>query len=216
MSRTLGGRPPLGRRGRDDDRGVRPLERAKRRFVRADEGHVRAEAHRPRPAEGADQCALALIGPEHAQPVEDRDRVGERDQHRHRPHTRPGELVVERDRKLSHASEAECPCDRQQFDVEGVALHQQQRYDLVGDLAAEDLQSDLRVANVEPEKDPHKLLEEPRRDTTRARVAHLRIGMPLGADGEVEPVALCDCYELGDRRGIEVKVGVAVGHPPAL
>ncbi len=67
------------------------------------------------------------------------------------------------DRLLLDAREAERPRDCEQLEVERESLHEQQRQDLVGHLAAEHLQPDLRVANVEPEEEAHELLVEPAR-----------------------------------------------------
>ena len=63
------------------------------------------------------------------------------------------EAVVEADRELADPAEAEGARDREQLEVEREALDEQQRHHLLGHLAAEDLQADLRVAHVEPEEE---------------------------------------------------------------
>ena len=74
------------------------------------------------------------------------------------PSAEPGEAVLEANRHLLHPAVAERGRDREQLEVEGELLHEQQRKDLVDDPSAEDLQPDLRVAHVEPKEQPVQLL----------------------------------------------------------
>ena len=64
---------------------------------------------------------------------------------------------------------------REELEVERELLHEQQRHDLLRHLAPEELEPDLRVADVEVEEDAHELLVEPAADAARARVVDVRV-----------------------------------------
>ena len=102
-----------------------------------------------------------LVEAEDSQAVEDREGVDERVQDGHRADARAGELVVERDRHLLHPSVPERARDGEQLDVEGVPLDEQERHHLLRDLAAEDLEPDLGVADIEVEEHADELLVQP-------------------------------------------------------
>ena len=117
--------------------------------------------------------------------------------------------------RSSIRDEAERTGDGEQLDVEGEPLHEQERQHLLGDLAAEDLESDLRVAHVEAEENAHELLVEPAESrAARRRVVHQRLGMALRADGEVERRASSRARdEVGEAARIEVEIRVDVADP---
>ena len=71
------------------------------------------------------------------------------------------------------------PDDGEQLEVEGVALDEQERQHLLGDLAPEDLQPHLGVANVQAEEEAAELLVAPAGDPPGARVVHDRVRMSL-------------------------------------
>ena len=103
---------------------------------------------------------------------------------------------------------AERPRDGEQLEVEGELLHEQHGHDLLRDLAPEDLETHLRVADVELEQDAVQLLVAPARDAARARVVDDGVRVPLRADREVEPLAARGLEVVGDRVRVEVEVGV--------
>ena len=130
-----------------------------------------------------------------------------------RAHAGAREAVVEADRQLSDPPEPERARDGEQLEIEREPLDEQQRQHLLGHLAAEHLEPDLRVADVEPEEHANELLVEPARDPARARVVDVGVGMPLRADREVEVLLLARRQERGQPGRVEVEVGVDVGDP---
>ena len=152
---------------------------------------------------------------EDPEPVEDRCGVDQRSEDRHGADPGTGEAVVEAHRLLLDPIEAERARDGEQLEVEGVALDQEERDHLLGDLPPEELQPDLGVADVEAEEEPDELLVEPARGAPRSRIVDARAGMALGADREVEVVAARRREERRNRAGVEVEVGVDVGDPAA-
>ena len=110
------------------------------------------------------QLPLALICPQHAQPVEDRRCIHKCTNDGARSKLRTAELIFEPYRKLAHPAVAERGGDGEKLEIEREALHEQQRHDVVHDSATEHFQPDLGVAHVEPEEHPVQLLVAPARD----------------------------------------------------
>jgi hypothetical protein len=164
-------------------------------------------------AKVTEEPALALVGPEDPEPVEDRRGVPERKEGGVRPDPGAREPVVELHRKLTDPPVSELRRDREQLEVEGEPLDEQQGDDLVDDPPAEDLQPDLRVAHVEPEEEAVELLVAPAGDPPRCRVLHGRAGVPLRSDHTVELLRARKGEVLGDRRRVEVEIGVDESDP---
>ena len=108
--------------------------------------------------------ALPLVVPQDPEPVEDRRRVHEREEHGRRANAGPREAVVQRHGLLADPPKAEGVRDREELEVEGELLHEQERHHLLRDLAPKELEPDLRVADVELKEDAHELLVEPAAD----------------------------------------------------
>jgi hypothetical protein len=114
----------------------------------------------------AEKPALALIRPQNAQPIEDRKRVEQRAHDRTRAELRAAETILEPDRQLADATVSEGGGDGDQLEVEGEALDEQQREDVFDHRAVEDLEPDLRVADVEAEEQTVQSLVAPASDPT--------------------------------------------------
>src|SRR5205823_2800465 len=133
---------------------------------------------------GAEETPLALICAKEAQAVEDRRCIPERPCYGSGAQLRACEPVLETNRKLADAAVTEGGRDGEQLEVKRELLDEQQRYDVVHDGTAEDLQADLRVAYVEPEEETVELLIAPARGVPEWRIADDRVGMSLGSDRE--------------------------------
>jgi hypothetical protein len=185
------------------------------RHVRiADEGNEWLRL--PREDCSAHQPALALIRPKDAQPVEDRHRIQECPHNRARAQLRPAEAVLEPDRQLTDTVVPERRGDGDQLEVEGEALDEQQREHVLHDGTVEDLQPDLRVANVEAEEQAIERLVAPARNSTRERVMDDRSRMTLRADREIQALPPCSLDVRRDIRRIDVEVGVDQRDPFAM
>ena len=115
---------------------------------------------------------------------------------------------------LADPTVAECSRDGEELEVERELLDEQKRQHLLGDLAAEELEANLRVANVEPEEQAHELLVQPAADASRPRIVNVRLRVPLRPDHEVELLVLREPQESRDRRRVEIEVGVDVRDEP--
>ncbi len=167
----------------------------------------------PRADSAVEQQPLPLVRPSDAEAVEDRRGVPERTEDSERPDPRAREPIVEPDGKLADPVVAARARHRQQLEIEGEALHQQQRQHFVGHAAAEDLEPDLRVLQVEAEEQPVQLLVAPARDATRARIVDDGLRVSLRSNREVELLGSGDVEESRDRGRVEVEVCVDERHP---
>ena len=166
--------------------------------------------------ERAEQVPFALVRAKNAQAVEDRGGVPQRPEHRDRAERGARETILEANRHLLHTVEAERGGNREELEIEGELLHEEQWKDLVDDTPVKDLQADLRIAHIETKEQPVQLLVPPARDPARAGIVHDRVRMSLRADDEVEILASRELEVERHRRGIEIEVCVDQRDPLAM
>src|SRR6266498_3913302 len=95
---------------------------------------------------------LPLIGAKDAKAVEDRSGVQKCSHDSAGAQLGAAEPILELDRKLPHLAVAKRICDREQLEVESELLDEKQRKHVFHDRASEDLQTDLRITNIEAEQ----------------------------------------------------------------
>ncbi len=148
---------------------------------------------------------------QHAQPVEDRQRI-ERHCLDGRRLERP-ELVAEMDDDRRFG-DARPPLmgDRQQFQVEGVGLHEHAPERLAQNAALEELHPRLRVRYREPNREPHEREVRPTHDAPVPRILHDRLWMPLGSHHDIRAF----CAHFGEKAPglgrVDVQVAIQQQH----
>jgi hypothetical protein len=125
------------------------------------------------------------------------------------------EPVLEPHRQFAHARITECACDSEELEVEREALDEQQRHDVVHDPAAEDLQPDLSVVDVEPERAAGSAAGSTSSRFDASADSGRSIRVALRADREVQLVAARDLEELRDRRRVRSRsASTSATHSP--
>jgi len=103
----------------------------------------------------------------------------------------------------------------QEFEIEGIALLDHRRQDVLEDVTADELDSGLSVANVETEQQTDQLLIAPRIQPTRRWVDHLGGPVTLASEDDVGMVGADDLDEFPEKLGRDVPVSVDESEVPA-
>src|SRR5262249_9790196 len=93
------------------------------------------------------------------------------------------------------------------------ALDEQERHDLIDDTTAQDLETDLSVAHIQPEENAVQALVTPARDSPRARIVDYRLRVAFRTDREVELLAPRDLEEGGNGSRSDAQIRVDKRYP---